>query len=216
MKDWINIPRKQSRTGWQKHWFDTTNYSECASPTVPVVKGNGKIGLCGDYKATMNPSIKSDVHPLPTVNEALAELAGGKFFSKLDFDTAYISSETSFWYCFSAKQLQKINGISLVKFEGHSSERLRAVLQRLSWTPLNRQKYQLAMEVVSFLRFKINARGIHRTDAKATSKVRQSEAKPTGSSANGGKHQQAVRETENERKWMKDRKLSVGDTVLWT
>ncbi|KRY41795.1 Uncharacterized protein T01_14481, partial [Trichinella spiralis] len=32
--------------------FDPTNYSECASPVVPVVKGNGKIRLCGDYKAT--------------------------------------------------------------------------------------------------------------------------------------------------------------------
>ncbi|KRZ17307.1 Uncharacterized protein T11_3763 [Trichinella zimbabwensis] len=134
MKDWINIPVNQplpfalkSKAEAESHrlaeekTLDPTNYSECASPIVPVVKGNGKIRLCGDYKATVNPSIKSDVYPLPTVNEALAELAGGKFFSKLDLDTAYTSSKTSFWHCISAKHLQKINGVSLVKFEWHSS-----------------------------------------------------------------------------------------------
>ena len=30
-------------------------YSEWAAPIVPILKGDGSIGICGDYKVTVNP-----------------------------------------------------------------------------------------------------------------------------------------------------------------
>ena len=57
---------------------------------VPVVKSDGKIRLCGDYKVTINQASEVDKYPLPRINDLLASLAGGKYFSKLDLARAYL------------------------------------------------------------------------------------------------------------------------------
>jgi len=57
---------------------------------VPVLKGNGKIRLCGDYKTTVNRYLEDVKHPLPKVDELFVALQGGKTFSKIDFMNAYI------------------------------------------------------------------------------------------------------------------------------
>ncbi|XP_029826983.2 uncharacterized protein LOC115312227 [Ixodes scapularis] len=67
--------------------------SEFASPIVPVVKKNGDIRICGDYKSTINPCLEVDNYPLPRIEEMFATLAGGKFFSKLDLSKAYLQLE---------------------------------------------------------------------------------------------------------------------------
>ena len=64
-------------------------YSRWAAPVVPVVKPNGNIRICGDYKLTCNKAIKMDTYPLPKVQELFAKLAGGKLFAKLDISQAY-------------------------------------------------------------------------------------------------------------------------------
>ncbi|XP_058456730.1 uncharacterized protein K02A2.6-like [Malaya genurostris] len=64
--------------------------SEWATPVVPVMKSGGKIRLCGDYKLTLNKSLLIDEHPLPTINEMFANMAGGQKFSKLDLSQAYM------------------------------------------------------------------------------------------------------------------------------
>ena len=51
--------------------------SEWATPTVSVVKPDGSVRICGDYKCTVNRVIQSVVYPLPTNTEVLAALAGG-------------------------------------------------------------------------------------------------------------------------------------------
>jgi hypothetical protein len=38
--------------------------SEWAIPTVPVIKTDGSIRICGDFKVTVNPQLKSDDYPL--------------------------------------------------------------------------------------------------------------------------------------------------------
>ncbi|KAG8195641.1 hypothetical protein JTE90_004977 [Oedothorax gibbosus] len=63
---------------------------EWATPVVPVVKRDGSIRLCGDYRCTVNKSVKPYTYPLPTVNEVLSTVAGGKVFSKLDLSQAYL------------------------------------------------------------------------------------------------------------------------------
>ena len=61
-----------------------------AAPIVPVVKGDGSIRICGDYRLTVNRASRLDAYPLPKVDELFATLAGGKMFSKLDLQQAYL------------------------------------------------------------------------------------------------------------------------------
>ena len=65
------------------------DYSEWAAPIVVVNKPNGKVRICGDYKA-LNRSIKVDQHPIPTLDVLLDKLQGGRFYSKIDLADAYL------------------------------------------------------------------------------------------------------------------------------
>ncbi len=64
--------------------------SDWAAPVVPVVKEDGLVRLCGDYRLTINQASKVDAYPIPKVEELFATLAGGKTFSKLDLQQAYL------------------------------------------------------------------------------------------------------------------------------
>ena len=64
-----------------------------AAPIVPVLKPNGKIRVCGDFKVTINPYTLVDQHPLPSIDELFPRLRGGKQFSKLDLSDAYLQME---------------------------------------------------------------------------------------------------------------------------
>ncbi|XP_046565949.1 uncharacterized protein K02A2.6-like [Haliotis rubra] len=57
--------------------------SEWATPIVPVVKKNGSVRLCGDFKVTLNPVLKRVEYPLPRIEDLLANLSGGQEFTKL-------------------------------------------------------------------------------------------------------------------------------------
>ena len=70
--------------------IEKVQVSDWAAPVVPVVKLDGSIRLCGDYKITVNQAIKMDTHPLPKIEELFASLAHGKTFSKLDLAQAYL------------------------------------------------------------------------------------------------------------------------------
>ena len=69
------------------------NYSEWATPIVPVVKRNQTVRICGDFKTTVNPVLKVDQYPLPRIEDIFASLAGGQKFSKLDLRQAYLQCE---------------------------------------------------------------------------------------------------------------------------
>ncbi|CAI6374057.1 unnamed protein product [Macrosiphum euphorbiae] len=66
------------------------NSSNWATPVVPIVKPNGKIRLCGDFKTTINKFFLVDNHPLSTVNELFSNVAGGDKFTKIDLSQAYL------------------------------------------------------------------------------------------------------------------------------
>ena len=54
-----------------------------------MLKSDGSLRLCGDYKETVNHSAIRGMYPLPKVDDLLASLAGGKSFTKLDLAHAY-------------------------------------------------------------------------------------------------------------------------------
>lgn len=71
------------------HIISPVEFSEWAAPIVPIVKGDGTIRICGDYKVTVNRGSQVDSYPLPQIEDLLATLSGGKIFSKLDLSHAY-------------------------------------------------------------------------------------------------------------------------------
>lgn len=66
------------------------DHSDWATPIVPIVKANGKIRLCGDFKITVNKFMVAIEHPLPTIDELFHAMNGGEKFSKVDLRRAYL------------------------------------------------------------------------------------------------------------------------------
>ena len=59
----------------------------CAGMVV-VPKKDGKVRICVDLKP-LNESVLREVHPMPKVDETLAQLTGAKIFSKLDANSGF-------------------------------------------------------------------------------------------------------------------------------
>ncbi|CAB4019266.1 Hypothetical predicted protein, partial [Paramuricea clavata] len=68
------------------------DWSEWATPVVPVIKKNGNVRLCGDFKQTINPVLHVQQYPLPRI-DIFASLGGGQKFSKIDLRQAYLQME---------------------------------------------------------------------------------------------------------------------------
>lgn len=69
--------------------LEPVDYSEWATPVVPVLKKGGDVRLCGDFKVTINPVIEVDQHPLPRIEDLFCALQNGVRYSKLDLSEAY-------------------------------------------------------------------------------------------------------------------------------
>ena len=67
--------------------------SEWATPIVPVLKKNGRVRVCGDFKLTINPQLAVDQYPLPRIEDVFASLADGEKFTKIDLRQAYLHME---------------------------------------------------------------------------------------------------------------------------
>ena len=62
--------------------------TEWCAGMVVVPKKSGKICICVDLKP-LNESVLREVHPLPKVDETLAQLTGERVFSKLDANSGF-------------------------------------------------------------------------------------------------------------------------------
>ena len=77
----------------QQGVLEKVEYSAWAALIVAVMKPNGNVRICGDYKVTINQYLEVDKHPLPKAEDLFVELSGGGGgggeFSKLDLKNAY-------------------------------------------------------------------------------------------------------------------------------
>ena len=58
------------------------------SGMVPVPKRSGKVRICVDLKP-LNQNVLREIHPIPKVDDILAQLSGAKIFSKLDANSGF-------------------------------------------------------------------------------------------------------------------------------
>ncbi len=56
---------------------------------MPVMKADGTIRICGDFKLTVNKVSKLDRYPLPRIEDLFTNLSGGVAFIKLGLSQAY-------------------------------------------------------------------------------------------------------------------------------
>ena len=64
-------------------------FSDWAAPDVPVLKKDGSLRICRDFKLAINQVATPDVYPKPKVGDLFATLSGGDTFTKLDLTHAY-------------------------------------------------------------------------------------------------------------------------------
>ena len=64
-------------------------HSPWVTLVVHILKKNGKVRLCGNYRLTINQASPTESYSLP-LDELLAKMSDGTFFSKLDLSNAYL------------------------------------------------------------------------------------------------------------------------------
>lgn len=62
--------------------IEKVQFADWVAPIVPVLKKEGSIRICGDYKVTMNRAARIDIYPLPKIDDL--SLGHGKAFTKLE------------------------------------------------------------------------------------------------------------------------------------
>jgi hypothetical protein len=72
--------------------IEAVKYSEWGTPVVPIMKPDGSVRLCGDYKVTLNPYLETDHYPLPHIESIFQTLKGGEYYCELDLKEAYLQA----------------------------------------------------------------------------------------------------------------------------
>ena len=69
--------------------LEKVEFSDWATPIVPVLKPDGSVRICRDYKVTINPCLDVQEYLMPIAEELFTKLNGGEKFSKIDLSSAY-------------------------------------------------------------------------------------------------------------------------------
>ena len=84
---------RRSKRNWitcyRMRQIGPVEFSEWATPIVPIVKSDGAIRICGDFKVTLNEVSKLDNYPIPKTEDLLAQLGDGVQFTKLYLSQTY-------------------------------------------------------------------------------------------------------------------------------
>jgi len=73
--------------------LEPVQFSQWARPVVPVMKKDGSVRLCGNYKTTVNQAARTDKYPLPRIEDMFASLPGGTIFQK----SSVLCESSSIW-----------------------------------------------------------------------------------------------------------------------
>ncbi|XP_031336101.1 uncharacterized protein K02A2.6-like [Photinus pyralis] len=75
---------------------------------VPIVKKDGTIRICADFKGTINKIIKTGRYPIPKIEDIFNKMRGGKYLCCLDIHQAYlhmsVDEETSMLQAISTQK----------------------------------------------------------------------------------------------------------------
>lgn len=71
------------KRGWLRH-----SNSPFAAPVVPVMKPNGDVRVCQDYRS-LNKNTTPDPFPMPLIDNIIVNLGGCNWFSKIDLKDAF-------------------------------------------------------------------------------------------------------------------------------
>ena len=74
--------------------IEPVKYSNWAVPVVPVMKQDGSIRLCGDFKLTLNKAARPDIYPLPHIDELFATLGEEKPFLSWTYQQLLLAEES--------------------------------------------------------------------------------------------------------------------------
>ncbi|XP_041369851.1 uncharacterized protein K02A2.6-like [Gigantopelta aegis] len=86
LREGIEVELEQSEA---QGTIKPVEFSDWATPIVPVVKSDSTVRIYGDYKMTINKACKVDSYPIPKVDDLYAKLGGGQKYTELDLSHAY-------------------------------------------------------------------------------------------------------------------------------
>lgn len=69
------------------------DWSDWATPTVPIIKKSGDVQIYGDFKVTIHPVLQVDQYLFSRIENIFASLSGGQRFSKIDLAQEYFQIE---------------------------------------------------------------------------------------------------------------------------
>lgn len=76
--------------------IEPVQFAEWTASVVSVLKSDKKsVGICGDFKLTINQASKLDRYSIPKMEHLFATLAGGKTFTKLHLSKKKPTSKLS-------------------------------------------------------------------------------------------------------------------------
>ena len=56
--------------------IEPVKFSRWAALIIPVMKGDGSVRICGDYKVTINPAARSDTYPFRALTSCSQNFMG--------------------------------------------------------------------------------------------------------------------------------------------
>ncbi|CAC5384147.1 unnamed protein product [Mytilus coruscus] len=147
--------------------LEKIKFSEWGAPINPVVKPDGSVRICGDYKVTINSCLEVPQYPLPKAEDLFSRLNGGKKFSKLDLSQAYQQLLLF---------LEGLDGVGCIlddliitgKSDEEHLKNLELVLKRLSeyGLRLKKSKCSLMKSEVEYFAFIVSKDGIQPSPKK--------------------------------------------------
>ncbi|XP_037924372.1 uncharacterized protein K02A2.6-like [Hermetia illucens] len=146
---------------------------EWATPTVNVVKRNGNIRICGDFRVTLNPALVTIRHPVPTFENIRQQLAKGEKYTKLDLRDAYLQFEISpesrkYLIISTHKGYFQYNRMTPGPDEDSHLRSLREVFKRLreAGFRIEKNKCSFFQGSIDYLGHQFNRKGIYPVEDK--------------------------------------------------